>query len=179
MLFSLATLATAEDWNKTYTLTGKPEIYVDSNDANLEVRASDGNQVEARVTTRGWKIGPDDVRITESQSGNRVDLRIHHPNRTCFGFCNQSIRVELHVPRSVDLRLHTGDGNILVTDTNGASRLDTDDGNVEVRSFNGQLTINTHDGNVVADGRFDGLDIQTGDGNVHAEAAEGSKMSSG
>jgi hypothetical protein len=112
VLFSALSLAArADEWTHNYPVSGKPQLIVDANDADVEISVSSSQQVEARVITHGWNIN-DDLKVTGTQSGNRVELRLHRPERACFGICNQSIRVEVRVPRESDLDIHTGDGNI-------------------------------------------------------------------
>ncbi len=181
VLFALfSVFAHADDWNKTFAVSGKPDVHVDANDANIEVRAADSKQVEAHVITRGWKIGPGEVRITEHQTGDRVALEVRRPSsHICFGICNQSVRIELSVPREANLDLHTGDGNIRVNDVKGDLHLDSGDGNIEAHSLEGKLNADTHDGNIRAEGRFDALQLHSGDGNIEAEARAGSRMDAG
>lgn len=179
--FALTCLsARAEDWNKSFPVSGKAEIHVNANDAEIEVRASDGKQIEAHVTTRGLKIGPNDVRITDRQTGDRLDLDVHRPSpHFCIGICKQNVRVELTVPRQADLYLHTGDGSIRVDGVQGDLRLDSGDGSIEARSVDGKLNADTHDGHIRTDGRFDALYLHTGDGHVEAEVRTGSRMTQG
>jgi DUF4097 and DUF4098 domain-containing protein YvlB len=136
--------------------------------------------VEARVVTSGKsKISPDGVRITDRQSGDRIDLEIRQSSHHfCIGICNYSVRVELKVPRNSDLNLHTGDGRIVVDDVKGEVRLDSGDGELVARSLDGSLNADTSDGNIRITGRFDRLDLHTGDGDINAEVAGASKMSS-
>jgi DUF4097 and DUF4098 domain-containing protein YvlB len=150
---------------------------VETNDAGVEVHSVDGNQVAARVVTRDVKISDHDVRITERQDGDQIRIELHRPtHHFCIGICNQSVRVELTVPRATDLNVHTGDGAIDVDHIRGAARLETGDGHIEARSFDGTLDVDTHDGHVRTDGRYDHLDVHTGDGSVEVEVANGSAM---
>jgi DUF4097 and DUF4098 domain-containing protein YvlB len=176
ILISLA--AQAEEWRKTYTTSGNPSVRVESNDAGIEVRGAEGNQVEAVVTTRGLKIGPNDVRVTERQTGDSVEIEVERPHRICFGICNQNIEIAVRVPRTSNLRLHSGDGHLKVSDVKGTFELDTSDGSITVEDGDGTLNADTHDGRVRVNGRFDRMDIHTGDGSIEAELAKGSKMNS-
>jgi hypothetical protein len=54
--------ARAEEWSKTYSLTGKPDLRVETSDANIHVSTWDQNTIEARVTTTGYKIGDGGIR---------------------------------------------------------------------------------------------------------------------
>lgn len=178
LLALISISAQAEEWRKTYTTSGKPNLRLETNDAGIEVRGSDGNQVEVVVTTKGYKIGANDVRITEHQTGDSIEVNVDRPHRVCFGICTQNIEIAVRVPRTSDLRLHSGDGHIKVTDVKGNSELDTSDGSVTVEGADGTLVSDTHDGRIRATGRFDRLDLHSGDGSIEAEATAGSKMNS-
>lgn len=178
-LFVLLSIsARAEEWKKEFTTTGKPAIRVTANDADIQVSSWDRKETEALVITNGYKIGPGDVRITDSQSGDQINLEVHRPSHICVGICHQSVRIELRVPREADLNLHSGDGNVRVDQVKGELRLDSGDGELAVVAADGRLTANTSDGNIRAQGRFDALDLHTGDGNIDAEADAGSKITS-
>ena len=118
-IFSVALLlcvaagtAAAEDWNKTYTVSGRPELRVESNDGSIEVDTWDRKTIEARVTTVGWEIGSRGVTITESQTGDRVSLNVRVPNMGWhFGTDRRSVRIVLMIPREGSLTAETGDGH--------------------------------------------------------------------
>ena len=167
-LFSLA--ARADEWSHNYPVTGKPEVVVDANDGEVEVSVASSQQVEVRVITHGWKIN-EDLQVTGNQSGNRVEVKLHKGSRVCFGFCFQSIKVEVRVPRDSDLNIHTGDGNVRIDSVRGNLQLETNDGDVRVHDIEGSLHAETHDGNVDVNGRFDLLNLHTGDGNIDAEVS--------
>ncbi|MBZ5597311.1 MAG: DUF4097 domain-containing protein [Acidobacteriia bacterium] len=178
-LLALSTLSLADEWKKEFTTSAKPTIRVDANDASIEVQAIDGNKIEARVVTSHGKISPNEVRVTDRQSGDRIDLEIHRPSHYfCIGICNESVRISLQVPRSSNLDLHTGDGHITVDDVKGEVRLDSSDGELIARSLDGMLNADTRDGSIRVSGRFDRLDLHTSDGNINAQIASASKMGS-
>jgi DUF4097 and DUF4098 domain-containing protein YvlB len=168
----------ADDWSKTYTVTGKPELRVDTNDGNVSVTTWDRDKIEARVSTEGWRIGPDDVRIRESQSGARVDLDVHVPNSHWSIGVHRRVSIELKVPREDNVAIHTGDGNISLEDVKGDLRLRSGDGRIEGTGLDGSLEAKSGDGNIRVRGRFDMIQLETGDGQINAEAGSGSKMAS-
>src|SRR5271157_662612 len=167
----------ADDWSKTYTVTGKPELRVDTNDGNVSVTTWDRDKIEATVSTEGWRIGPDDVRIRESQSGASVDLDVHVPNRWGIGG-HRRVSIELKVPREDSVDIHTGDGSISLEDVKGDLRLHSGDGRIEGTGLDGRLEAKSGDGNIRVRGRFDVVRLETGDGQINAEAGSGSKMAS-
>ena len=179
MVAALSLAAYADNWEKSYQVSGRAELRLDAKDGNVQLSAWDKNEIHARVITEGWNISNSGVRITESQSGNQVLLTLHVPNTFCIGWCHRSVRVELQVPRQAELNLRTGDGNIDGSGVGGNVYLHTGDGNVTLNSLDGNLEADTGDGNVRVDGRFDALRIHTGDGNVEAGARDGSKLNQG
>lgn len=178
LLFSLASLpASAGEWKKVFPVTGVPEIRVDSNDAAVEVRAADRKDVEMRVLTEGYEIGPNHVRVNDRQNGNHIELEVRRPSEHfVFNWGNHWVRVEVSVPRETNLDLHTGDGHIRVDEVRGALRLDTGDGHVEANRVEGKLRVHTGDGHISAEGRFDELDLRTNDGRIEAQIRSGSKL---
>jgi DUF4097 and DUF4098 domain-containing protein YvlB len=178
-LIALVSLsAQAEEWRKTFSFSATPDVAVDTNDADIRVYASERKDVEAIVTTQGYKIGPNDLSVTDRQTGDRLDLKVHVPHGISMGWHNRSVRIELNVPRQADLNLHTGDGNIRLQGVKGKLRLDTGDGEIEALDSSGPLKADTRDGNVRVDGVFSAMDVHTGDGNILVTVGAGSKMDS-
>lgn len=199
---AVASVARAEDWSKTYKLTGRPNLRVITNDGHVDLYTSDNGQIDAHVTTTGWAIaksgGDREVKITESQTGNEVTLEVHVPSfHFSFGWNNRGVRIELHVPRDADfdvetgdgsvtsqafsgnLRISTGDGNIDAHGLKGEVRLHSGDGHIDAEDFDGALHADSGDGRITVRGRFDKLTLESGDGSVNAEAASGSKIQDG
>lgn len=160
----------ADEWEHSYPVTGRPEVVVDANDGEVEVAVASSQQVGVRVIAHGWKIN-DDLKVTGTQSGNRIEIRLHRSDKVCFGFCFQSIKVEIRVPRDSDLDLRSGDGNLRINDVRGKLQLETNDGDIRLDNAEGQLHANTHDGNVEVEGRFDMVNVRTGDGNIDAHVS--------
>jgi hypothetical protein len=129
---------------------------------DIRITAWDRKETSARVTSQGYKLNGSDVRITDHQTGDQVELEVHRPSGIHFsmGWHDRYIRIEISVPRDADLTLHSGDGNVRVEGVKGQFRLESGDGDIEFRSGDGKLTASTQDGNIVAEGRFDGLDSQ-------------------
>lgn len=160
----------AEEWEHTYPVGDTPEIVVDTNDGDVEVAVGSSDQVVARVIGHGVKIN-DDLRIQANGTQNRIELRLHRESRKCFGFCFQSIRVELQVPRESNLDIRSGDGNVRVESVRGNHRIESNDGDLRLHGLEGSLHANTHDGTVRVSGRFDLLELHTGDGDINAEVS--------
>lgn len=193
-----ATPARADEWTKTYTINGRADLHVETDDGDVSIVSADQKQIDTRVVADGYKIGQSDVRIEESQSGDHVVLKVRLPhfNFQWWGGRRKSVRIELRVPRELDLDVHTGDGNVSAQPVAGRIRIDTGDGNVtanglkgdmsmrsgdghiDASGLDGTLEVGTGDGNISVDGRFEVLNLKTGDGNIEARVKSGSKVAS-
>jgi hypothetical protein len=178
---AVAPSACADEWSKTYTISGKPDLRVETSDANIHVDTWDQNTIEARVTSEKYKIGEHGLKIEEHQSGDSVELTVRFPRDVhMFSFNVRSYRVdvEIHMPREGRLSLHTGDGSIALAHFKGEMELQTGDGHQEIDSVDGTLRARAGDGHITAAGRFDMLELGTGDGRIEARALPGSTMTS-
>jgi DUF4097 and DUF4098 domain-containing protein YvlB len=181
---SLAALpARADDWSKTYTLTGKPDLRVDTSDANIHVSTWDQNTIEAKVTSTHYKIGDDGIRIEEHQTGDVVEIDLHFPHHGVTINWGDSfshrVDIDIHMPREGRVDLRTGDGKIELGNFKGEMQLRSGDGSQEIDAVDGYLRARSGDGHIRATGRFDELELKTGDGHVDARAAAGSALATG
>lgn len=167
--------AAADHWTRSYPATGKPGLRVDTDDGSVIVRAGNAGTIEAHVTTTGWRIGGDEVRVIDHHLGERVDIEVRIPKQM-WSFGQRSIRVEVSVPREASVDVRTGDGSVTVESLKGDARLRTGDGNIQVTAFDGSLSARTGDGRITFQGRFDGLSAETGDGSVNGEIESGSRL---
>ena len=199
MAFAMSSAAArADDWSKTYSIAGRADLQVHTDDGDVNIASADRSQIVAHVTTEGYKIGPNDVRIDESQSGDHVivTVRTPHENFNLFGGLHRAVHVQLTVPRELDMQVTTGDGSVTAQPVAGHIQLRTGDGSINADGVRGDVALHTGDGNITArtldgtvaadsgdgaihvSGRFDGLTVNTGDGSIDASASAGSKMSS-
>jgi DUF4097 and DUF4098 domain-containing protein YvlB len=178
-LFSLPQ-ALADEWSKTYTLTAKPDLRIETSDANIRISTWDRNTIEAKVITERYKIGEGGIHIDERQNGDSVEIDVRFPRHTfSINWGQHRVDVIIQMPREGKVDLSTGDGNIEITGFKGEMDLHTGDGSETLASVDGKLRAGTGDGNIRADGRFDEVDLKTGDGNVEVRTAAGSSLASG
>jgi DUF4097 and DUF4098 domain-containing protein YvlB len=177
-VLTLTAFAHADDWSKTYDLAGKPELRVEARDANVHIEAWDQNKIEAHVTTHGWHIGSGGLEIVEHQRGNAVDIELRQPHHTHFSIGIETRRTELEIrlPRSVKINVHSADGNVVAKGLEGEMDFATGDGRLELEDVDGSLRAHTSDGSVRVSGRFDVLELRTSDGRVEVEARPGSQL---
>ena len=176
-----STLAHADEWSKSYTIQGKPDLYVDTSDANIHVNTWDQNTIEAHITSDRYKINSHELQLQERQNGDRVEISLRFPARmSVFSFNMHGPRVDIviHMPREGRIELQTGDGKIQVGNFKGAMELQSGDGNQELDGVEGTLRARAGDGEIRVSGRFEGLDLSTGDGRIEARVQPGSTVSS-
>jgi hypothetical protein len=198
LLVIVARTARADEWTKTYAISGRAQVRVETNDGNVRVLTGDSKEVVVRVEASGRKIADRDVRVNVRQEGDRIEADVRMPNNWCV-FCSSgghSLKIEIRMPRQGDLtvetgdgsveadalegkaNIHTGDGHIKLAGARGEIRLRTGDGHIEARNLDGQLEAKSGDGHIRIEGRFDGLNLNTGDGSIEARVLPGSKVSS-
>src|SRR5215467_10852398 len=103
--FSLGTRTTAaEEWNKSYTVTGRAHVRVDTNDGAVRVSTGDSKQVELRVIYDGYKLDKN-LSVSSRQDGDNVEIsaRAHSGMGWNWGINHQTLRIEVHMPREADL----------------------------------------------------------------------------
>ncbi len=180
-LLGLAALpAGADEWSKSYSLSGRPDLRVETSDANVRVTTGDQNTIEAKVVTSRYKIGEGGIRIEERQNGNSVEIDVRYPHHN-FNFewgSGHRVDIIIQMPREGHVNLRTGDGKIEVAGLKGEMDLHTGDGSVNLDSVDGKLRASTGDGHIEASGRFDELELKTGDGHVDVRAGNGSSLAS-
>ena len=182
LTFALAAAlpARADEWSKTYALTSKPDLRVETSDANIRVTTWDQNSIEAKVITSRDKIGEGGIRVEEHQSGDSVTIEVRYPHHgITIDWGQHRVDIIIQMPREGRVNLHTGDGKIELSGLKGEMDLSSGDGSENLESVDGKLHAKTGDGHIRARGRFDELDVKTGDGSVEVSAASGSSLAVG
>jgi DUF4097 and DUF4098 domain-containing protein YvlB len=177
LLALTGSLGFADEWKRNYAVSGKPDLRIDVTDGEVTVHSWDRNEISALVTTQGWRISPSEVRVTDRQAADRVEIDVRTPRiNVNFGFNRHSVHIELQVPRELRAQIHSGDGRISARDLKGEIHLSTGDGSIEADAIDGIFEARTGDGHIKADGPWDGLELDTKDGSIEADARSGSKM---
>lgn len=182
LFVAVTVFARADEWSKSYEISGKPDLRVRTSDANLQVDTWDKNSIEVHVTSGHYKIGQGGITIEEHQNGDSVDIELRYPHHNItinIGSIDKyRVDVEIHMPREGHVNLHTGDGAIRLANFKGTMELESGDGREQIDSVDGSLHAHTSDGQILAMGRFDGLDLRSGDGRIEARVLPGSAVTS-
>lgn len=195
VLMVTAGTATADQWERSFQIAGKPTVHLHTNDGHIRVVTGTSNEITVRITAKGWDIGRE-VRVRDSLNGDRIEIEALVPNfQWSFGNRHRSLVIEVNVPVVADLELDSGDGALTVDGIRGSLRADTGDGDIDVDHVSGDLKLTsadgaitasgvdgsvfckTSDGDIRVQGRFDGLHLESGDGDVRAKVENGSVLS--
>jgi hypothetical protein len=192
-----AASAHADDYTKTYTVSNRATVHVDTDDGSVNVVTSDSKQVEFRVEYEGYELHKS-LEISSDQHGDEIELTARIPHGWHFSMgMRRRLHVEVRMPKDADLQvrtgdgsikasnvtgnidLHSGDGALTVSALKGSIRLHTGDGSIEASDLDGKCEATSGDGRIRIAGRFDVLSARSGDGSVGIEALHGSKLESG
>jgi DUF4097 and DUF4098 domain-containing protein YvlB len=169
--------ASADEWSKNYTLSGRPDLRIETSDANIRVTTWDQKTIEAKVVTAGYKIGEGGIRVEEHQTGDAVEIEVRYPHHNItVGWGQHHVDIVIKMPREGRVNLRTGDGNIDIAGLKGDMDLHSGDGSENLEGVEGKLHAWTGDGHITAHGRFDELELKTGDGHVDVRATNGSSL---
>ena len=172
--------AHADEWSKTYNLSGKPDLRIETSDANIRVTTWDQNTIEAKVVTSHYKIGEGGIRVEEHQTGDSVTIEVRYPHHNFnVEWGQHKVDVIIQMPREGRVDLRTGDGKIDIAGFKGDLDLHSGDGSETLEGVDGKLHASTGDGHITAHGRFDELELKTGDGHVEVRATAGSTLAAG
>ena len=171
-----AAAETPEEWTKSYPVSGHPEVRVNTDNGSVHIITADTQQVEFRVKTTGsaWGFGFGDRQHIESkQDGNVVELTAHQGALYVIGFSSRHTDIEVRMPKSADLELHTGDGSIDMDSMEGNVRATTSDGRVNIAQINGKIEVNSSDGAIVARALKGHVKLSTSNGSIRATELDG------
>ncbi len=172
--------AHADEWSKTYNLSGKPDLRIETSDANIRVTTWDQHTIEAKVITSHYKIGEGGIRLEEHQTGDSVEIDVRYPHHNFnVEWGQHKVDIIIQMPREGRVNLRTGDGKIDIAGLKGEMDLHSGDGSENLEAVDGKLHASTGDGHITAHGRFDELELKTGDGHVEVRAAGGSSLAAG
>lgn len=166
----------AEEITKSYTIAGRANVRVETNDGSVRVTSGDSKQVEFRVEYQGYELGRN-LTVDSRQDGDKVELiaRItgHWGISFGWGHNSRSLHIEVRMPQQGDLQVHTGDGAVEATGLSGNLTIDTHDGSVKANGLSGTVDLHTGDGSITVDTLKGDIRLRTGDGGIEARDLDG------
>jgi hypothetical protein len=166
--------ARAEEVVKTFTVSGRAQVHVDTNDGSVKLVTGDSKQVEFHVQYQGYELDKD-LRVDARQNGDTVELTARLGNHwgISWGHSSRSLRIEVRMPRIADAQINTGDGSVESSALEGNLKIHTGDGSVRTAQISGSLDVDTGDGSITVDGAKGSIRLRTGDGHIEARGLDG------
>ena len=166
--------ASAEEWTKSYSISGRAQVRVDTNDGAVRVSTGDSKQVEFRVEYQGYELNKN-LRVDSRQDGDSVQINARVTGHWGFswGGNHRNLRIEVRMPKDADLQIDTGDGSVDTQAVNGRLKIHTGDGSVKAQAVNGDVDIDTGDGSITLEGAKGEIRLHTGDGHIDARNLDG------
>jgi DUF4097 and DUF4098 domain-containing protein YvlB len=165
----------AEEVTRSFTITGRPTVSVQTNDGSVRVTAGDAKQVEFRVEYQGYELDRN-LRIDARQDGDKVELiaRVtgHWGINLGWGH-NRRLHIEVRMPQHGDLQVDTGDGAVETIGLSGNLHVHTGDGSVKASALDGMIDLHTSDGGITVDTLKGNIRLRTGDGSIEAHDLDG------
>jgi DUF4097 and DUF4098 domain-containing protein YvlB len=172
---ALAPRASATDWpSKSFTVTGRANVRIDTNDGSVRVTTSDTKSVEFHVDYEGYELDKN-LHVEARQSGDQVELvaRVVGHWGFSWGGHGRRLQIEVRMPKDADLNAHTGDGSVEASSINGNITVQTSDGSIRANTLTGTIDLETHDGSINVDTLKGDIRLHTGDGSIEARQLDG------
>ena len=160
---------------KTFKVTGRPEVVLDTFDGSIELHSWDRNEIEVEVEKRAMEQTLlDEIKIDAQQQGDQITIKVTGPSvqqrSVTFGVhISPTARLRVAVPRSANINAVSGDGSIRAEAIEGRIILRTTDGSVTATRIGGDVQIRSGDGSIRVDGVSGKLDLETDDGSLTVE----------
>ena len=163
---------------KRFTVSGTPEVQLDTFDGSIDVHSWDRNEVEIEIEKRAMEQAlVDDMKVTAEQDGNRIVVKVSAPRSSDRDrgvqigvHFSPTARLRVALPRNAQLTASSEDGSLVVEDVTGKVTLRTADGSIRASRLSGEIFIRSGDGAIRLDRAEGKLDIETGDGSITLEA---------
>jgi DUF4097 and DUF4098 domain-containing protein YvlB len=171
---ALAPRANAQEWARNYTISGRANVRLDTNDGSVSVTTSDAKTVQFHVEYQGYELDKN-LHIEASQTGDTVQLTARTTGHWGWSWGSNSRRLHIDVlmPKEADLDAHTGDGSVEANSIHGNVSIYTGDGSIRANTLTGTIDLHTNDGNITVDTLKGDLRLHTGDGSIEARELDG------
>ena len=174
-LAALPALATEATFEKTLSVSGRPELSIATGSGNIHIHQGSGNTIHIYGKVKSnW--GGSDEKVREiaahppiEQTGNIVRVGQHNEN-----LHNISIDYDVEAPANSFLDAGSGSGNVDDDGVGENAKLNSGSGNIHAIGLKGNFTAGTGSGNIYAEQSGPGdVKAETGSGNIELKSLRG------
>lgn len=173
--------ASAEDYIRSYQISGRAQVQVRARDATVRITTSDNPKVSFEVTYDSRYWSDHRLPIDSRQNGDSVTLTvIPEPEQgwdwNWFGWGHsgrQQISIEVHMPRNADLQLQTSNGAVDLASLNGDIGIHTSNGQIRAEQLSGTMDIGSSNGAITLETLKGTLQVHTSNGAISARGVDG------
>ncbi len=162
---------------KTFAVTGRAELVLNTFDGAIELHSWDKNEIEVEVEKRAMEQTLlDEIKVDTRQQGDTITVTVTGPSRmahrgvTVGANISPTARLRVAVPRTININATSGDGSIHAEAIDGRIVLNTTDGSVTATRVGGEIQIRSGDGSIRIDHATGKLDLETTDGSIGIDA---------
>ena len=161
---------------KTFKVSGRPEVILDTFDGAIELHSWDRPEVEVEIEKRAMEQSLlDEIKIETQQKGDTVTVKVTGPDRAHYRgitvgvHVSPTARLRVAVPRNSNIQANSSDGSIRAEAIEGKLVLTTSDGTVTGTRLGGSVHVRSGDGSIRLENVTGTLDLETTDGAITLE----------
>jgi hypothetical protein len=155
---------------KRFSVEGRPDIKLRTEDGSIEIRSWDRSDVLVVVEKHSFsKEAAAAITVTSSQEGNHISLDVKMSAERVFGWFVGgfgSAKLIVSLPAASDVQATTGDGSIQLENLRGVISLRSGDGSIHARDVSGSIAARSGDGSISLEEITGTIDANTGDGSI-------------
>lgn len=156
-------------FEKTISTESGKELITSLVAGGIEISTWDKNEVNVKVY--GNDEAEEKIIFTAEQTSTGV--KVEGKQKDQKNFRNLTIRVEIVVPKSYDLKLYSSGGNLSVKDITGKIETNTSGGNIKIDNTAGNLEAYTAGGNVSISISSGDIKVSTSGGKITVDDFNG------
>ncbi|MFC1563870.1 DUF4097 domain-containing protein [candidate division KSB1 bacterium] len=131
---------------KTYKLNSGGSFSVSNVNGAVEIESWDRNEVEIEVIER--RRGSDEIEVEFDVNDDRINVQLYHDRDRWRGGRSSSANIRVKVPKKVELRAETVNGDVTIENIEGVVDAQTTNGDLRITGIAGDVEANTTNGRV-------------------------------
>lgn len=171
LFMGLVSSASAEEYVKSYAVTGRAAVRVNADNASVRISTSDAANVQFNVSYEGW--GSDAPKIASHQEGQVAELTVRTATRWWPSFDKTRLNIEVHMPKTSDLNVVTSNGAVDVAAVNGSVVIHTSNGTIRLQQITGTVDAGSTNGTIALAALKGNVKAGTTNGTIRADGLDG------